>query len=448
MKTIGKYHIRGLLGRGGMGAVYKVLLPVAGRIVALKVLDPAEPMRALMGMDKIKQRFIAEAGLMASLGHPHLARVLDYDTDQTGRPFYTMDYYCLNLGMLIGETYEDAPSRALTVHAAARYLDQVLSGLARLHHAGIVHRDLKPVNVMLTPEDNVKIIDLGMYRLRGETDRFPDGMIIGTPFYTAPEQEADSEAANELSDIFSAGALAWRLLTGTPPPEKFTEQNRASAIRSDLTPGWDEFLIKALSPDPGERHQSARDMRAELDRLYKDWREHLDRACLIHVPAQKSANHPGEIRLDPVKIAPRQAKDFFPVDQLWRPKTWSAEKYRDNGDGTVLDQATGLTWQRSGSEYSMTWNQAHDYVREINEETRAGRSNWRLPTVDELLTLLTAPETLGDYCSSPVFDRNKTRLWSADRRSFMAAWFVDAGLGFTSWQDFTCRFFVRAVSRA
>ena len=93
----------------------------------------------------------------------------------------------------------------------------------------------------------------------------------------------------------------------------------------------------------------------------------------------------------------------------------------------------------------MDWDEAGEYVAELNEVKWAGHDDWRLPTVNELLTLLTAPPIDSDYCLDPLFDPEKKWLWSADRRSAVAAWYVSAEIGFAAWQDQTCRSFVRAV---
>ena len=168
MKQIGPYHVRGLLGQGGMGRVYKVAHPVIGRILALKRLEPSEPLEQLVGAAKLRSLFEDEIRRMAGITHPHILEILDAGEDR-GRPFYVMAYHCNNLGQEIGETYRaEMPSRPLTVPMSVDYGLQVLEGLARLHHAGIVHRDIKPFNILLTADDQVKICDFGLSRLRGE----------------------------------------------------------------------------------------------------------------------------------------------------------------------------------------------------------------------------------------------------------------------------------------
>ena len=98
MRRIGKYEILALLGRGGMGRVYKARLPVAGRIVALKLLAPDETLTAVLGEAEVDRAFCAEAELLGGLRHPNVAQVLDFDRDAKGRPFYCLEFFCQNLG--------------------------------------------------------------------------------------------------------------------------------------------------------------------------------------------------------------------------------------------------------------------------------------------------------------------------------------------------------------
>ena len=141
MRRIGRYEVLGLLGRGGMGAVYKVAAPVTGRILALKLLAPAEMVAAMVGPEECERRFLREARAMGGLRHPNLAAALDFDRDAAGRPFYTMEYCCASVGSLIGETYRvEAPSRraARPAVAAQAALEPLLAGPA----AGSPHGEL------------------------------------------------------------------------------------------------------------------------------------------------------------------------------------------------------------------------------------------------------------------------------------------------------------------
>ena len=118
MNRIGKYRICGLLGKGGMGKVFKVKLPVIEKIVALKLLEPNPFLVDLIGEDKIRKLFVAEAVTMADLRHPNIVEIFDFG-EENGKPFYIMDYFCNNLGIMIGETYRaEKASRIIKVDKA------------------------------------------------------------------------------------------------------------------------------------------------------------------------------------------------------------------------------------------------------------------------------------------------------------------------------------------
>ncbi|WP_264981440.1 protein kinase domain-containing protein [Pseudodesulfovibrio portus] len=452
---IGRYEIRGLLGRGGMGAVYKAAMPVTGRIVALKVLKAAEIMEDLVGEEALREMFFKEAAAMASISHANVAAILDVDQGgEDSPPHFTMEYYCGNLGVLMGETYEvEKPSRRLGVEASLHVAREMLSGLDRLHYEGIVHRDVKPFNVMLAEDEGgtgtVKLIDFGLSKLRGETPVRHKGMVVGSPYYTAPEQEADPDAADARSDIFSVGVTLFRMLTGMLPGEG-AKRRSVCDIHGDLDCGWDDFFDRALAPAPADRFSDAMDMIKAVDRLEADWRAKKDATCsaadLLFEPERHAPDW--RPRSEPIKVNSKSARAYFDLDELWRPNEYGFARFEDRGDGVVRDTVTGLAWEKFGSRYPLTWERAHAHVARLNRNGYAGRSDWRLPTVDELTTLFTGRTEPGEFCMEPAFDPRKSRLWSADAKAFTAAWYADAELGFVWWQDRTCRFFARAVCGA
>jgi len=130
---------------------------------------------------------------------------------------------------------------------------------------------------------------------------------------------------------------------------------------------------------------------------------------------------------------------------LWRPQRYAANEFAARGDGTVLHQETGLVWQQGASDYPLTRDEAQDYVDGLNSRGYADCADWRLPTVSELMTLLTPVAQGRDFCVAPVFDTSRSRLWSCDRRTFAQSWSADTELGFISAHDHTCHNYARAV---
>jgi serine/threonine-protein kinase len=445
MRKIGRYEICGLLGRGGMSLVYKVRLPVIEKILALKLLHPHPILVSLLGEEELKKRFIHEAVIMSRLRHPNLLPVWDFD-EVAGNPFFVMEYYCNNLGALIGESGEvEKPSRPLIPERIFHYGRQILNGLRRLHQAEVIHRDLKPFNFLITDEDVIKIGDFGLSLLRGETLPSPDNLKVGSPYYAAPEQEQDPDRVDIRADLYSVGVTLYRLATGRLPSE---DRQSPSLIRSDLDSNWDAFLLRGIAPEKKDRFFSAGEMLQNLERLRLHWEASRKRDCRpspVTVTTPPVNKPTPSLRRTPVRVRPTKARTIFPIDELWRPRSFVVPDWQEKDDGTVADRSHELLWEQSGSEYPLPWPEAGVYVQGLNRDRFVGRVDWRLPTVDELCSLITEAPGSHATCLAPPFDPAQQCLWSADRRSFNAVWFVSLDVGFVFWQDFTCHYYVRAV---
>lgn len=458
---IGKYKIVGRLGRGGMAVVYKAEQPLTGRILALKLCRPAEIMLDVAGPERIREMFLTEARAMGRVRHPNIASVLDageHPVPGAGpMPFFTMEYFCNNLGTIMGEEYEaQQRTRLFAVPRALHYARQMLEALRRLHYDGIFHRDVKPFNVMITEQDRAVLIDFGLSRLRGETSpTHPRGMVVGSPFYAAPEQEADPQSADARSDIYSVGVTLYRMLTGQlPETVPLPAGQAASRLRPELTRSWDQVFSRFLAPRPRDRFASARDALTALNGLEHSWERSRTEACLFHDPDQgrtlaQTAPPRSCPRTGPDRVPLRRGPEVFGLDALWRPQRPVRNDFREqrtlHGHRTVVDRATGLLWQAQGSEFPLDYEQALEYAAQLRAEGVADRHGWRLPTVDELCTLFLDRAEPGAFCLEPVFDPDRARLWSADHCTHTTAWYVDADMGFVARQDRTCAFYVRAV---
>lgn len=446
MKSIGDYRIIGLLGRGMMAKVYLVSLPVIGKTAALKRLMPDPLLADLIGKDRVRDQFIREAITMAGMRNPYIVDVSAYE-EIDGTPCYLMEYYCHDLGTLIGETYRtEQPSRIIRIDRAVEIILDTLGGLARLHHAGIVHRDIKPFNIMLTDQGRVKIGDFGLSRLRGEIRNHPANLKVGSPYYAAPEQEAHPDSVDARADLYSAGVMLYRMLTGRLPDERMVP---ASCLNPDINEQWDVFMDKALATAPEGRFRTARGMRRELAALYDVWREERDSRCSLPRDMGTRVDPTSEstlpLRDRPVRAAPRTAPDLFGTNVLWRPEHPFRSRLQANENGTVTDAATGLIWQQSGTPYPVRWQEALDHVEGLNRLQFAGRTLWRLPTVNELLSILNPTPHREDFCAESVFDTVQKWVWSADRRSFKAAYYVNFEMGFVAWHDMSGYFYAKGV---
>ena len=448
MRTIGKYPLLGILGRGGMGAVFRVRIPVVGRIVALKLLRPNELTLALWGRTRVERAFREEAARLGGLRHPNVVDVFDYG-EADGRPYFVMDYYGESLGSIIGETYRvEEASRRLPVPRAVGYASQLLAGLARLHHAGLVHRDVKPFNLLVTDRDVLKITDLGLSKVRGEAFGGPTNVKVGSPYYAAPEQEDDPDRADARADLYAVGVTLFRLLTGCLPEwGEWAASQRAPELGDD----FDGLLECALAENPAGRFADALSMAEALDAALAAWRRRMDGVCAAApeslcprcVPDGAAAP-----RRAPAMVDARAARAAFGLDELWRPLAYWPGRLADTGGGMVLDAATGLCWARQAAPYAVTWPAAAAYVASLNAARFGGHGDWRLPTVPELMTLL-SPEPVGEgYCQPAALSQPVRRVWSADRANYASAWAADVELGYLAKADFCCPAAARAVRGA
>jgi eukaryotic-like serine/threonine-protein kinase len=274
---LGPYEIQSLIGAGGMGEVYQARDTRLDRSVALRVLRrdvSADPER--------RARFEREAKTVASLNHPHIVTLHSVEED-AGVRFLTMELVeGEGLDQLL--TAEGLPLATVFAIGIA-----VADALAAAHEKGIVHRDLKPANVMLTKDGHVKVLDFGLAKLADErapdqavTDLAPittEGAVMGTVPYMSPEQ-LRGQHVDHRSDIFSLGVLLYEMTTGCRPFSGATNSDVMSSILRDtprplaqLNPDpparLGRIVAQCLEKEPGERYQSARDVRNELRSLGK-----------------------------------------------------------------------------------------------------------------------------------------------------------------------------------
>ena len=262
----GPYRLGRLLGRGGMGTVY-LAERVDGEItqrVAVKLLRPGAddpPMR---------QRFLAERQILATLSHPNIARLLDAGHRADGQPYLVMEY-------VEGEAI-DVFSAGFGIRQKIALFLKVCAAVGYLHRNLVVHRDLKPLNILVTDEGEPKLLDFGIAKMLDLTcDCTMTGTRILTPDYASPEQVAGGPVTTA-TDIYSLGAVLYKLLTGELP-HRFEDESAgaiASAISagritppSKLTPAvkgdLEMILMKSLRVEPGERYAAVEHLADDLE---------------------------------------------------------------------------------------------------------------------------------------------------------------------------------------
>ena len=448
MNRIGRYEICGRLGRGGMSTVYKARAPITERIVALKVLKPRDEIfEDLVGWQKLKELFIEEAKIMGGITHDHVAKVIDADLDDD-TPFMVLEYFSHSIGDFIGEAYKvEQDTRVISIPRSYMYISQVLKGLERLHFAGVIHRDIKPYNMMITNDDRVKIIDFGLSRVRGEESLAIPGMQVGSPYYAAPEQMVAPEKADGRADLFSTAVLMYRMLTGKlvelvdgaiTPPSQFNQ---------DLSDDWDQFLFRALDSKPDNRFNSAQEMRLALEDVFNEWQTDSAATCRWYQPKEQDLSHSvRQPRAHPIRLMYKDIRDDLRLDDLFRPHQFPQHQLQIVSSMMLYDPLTGLHWQRQGSGYTLNWHQAHCYVDYLNQHSFQGKTSWRLPTTEELLSVLRPPTVERDICLDPSFAPTIHWLWSADHCNKKQAWMADILESYLGRQDLDGTASVCAVS--
>lgn len=424
MNRIGRYEVIGRLGRGGMSTVYKAKAPVTGRLVALKILQPRNEIFVdLVGEARLKEVFIEEARIMGNLSHDHVAKIIDCD-EHEGQPFIVLEYFAHSIGAFIGESYRvEAPSRVISAAKTKSYLVQALKGLERLHFAGIVHRDIKPFNLMLTSDDRIKIIDFGLSRVRGEEKVAIPGMQVGSPYYAAPEQEENPQKADGRSDLFSLGVMGYRMLTGHLVDSRQGGVLPPSSLNPEIGPEWDECIMKTLARNPAQRYASALEMRLAVEALPLAVPQRCGDSDICRSRDLWLVR--GEMRREPCRVMYKDIRETLGLDELLRPLSYAVQEFEVVGPLVAFEKNSGLYWQRRGAGFTLDWQQAKEYVSHLNNINWQGRNSWRLPTLEEVLTILNPP-LHGVSCSSwPLLDNTIHWLWTSDHCTKKQTWMVD-----------------------
>lgn len=266
----GRYRTIGLLGQGGMGAVYLADdLRLRGRRCAIKEYTP-DPAASAQELAELREQFEVEANTLARLSHPTLPQVSDYFS-QDGNQYLVMDYVAgEDLATVLAQHEGPLPATQ-----ALSWADQVLDALQHLHTMTphpVIHRDIKPANLILTPQGQVKLVDFGLAKLLNpenmQTVAAMKGM--GTPAYAPIEQYAGSRHTDARSDIYSLGATLYHLLTGVEPPDVHRRQLDSTSLlplrmlNPTLTPVTEAAVMQAMAIHPNQRFQSAAAFRKAL----------------------------------------------------------------------------------------------------------------------------------------------------------------------------------------
>jgi eukaryotic-like serine/threonine-protein kinase len=256
VERLGHYRLLERIGGGATSLVFAAHDEAKDRKVALKMI-----VADLEDEKETRERFYREAKVTAQLFHRNIVAVLDVGEDQ-GHPYIVME---LLDGRPLGDYLCHEPSRSLATNLDL--ITQVYAGLQAAHECGVVHRDIKPSNLFVQRDGVLKILDFGLARLHAST-LTAMGQIVGTPDFMSPEQAA-GEKVDARSDIFSAAAVGYLILTGRPPftgpdlrrtLEALLHEDPASVTDAEAPAALREVLNKGLAKDPARRYQSSAEM--------------------------------------------------------------------------------------------------------------------------------------------------------------------------------------------
>jgi formylglycine-generating enzyme required for sulfatase activity/tRNA A-37 threonylcarbamoyl transferase component Bud32 len=269
--TWGDFELGGIIGEGGMGAVYRAKQKSLKRRVAIKVLPPN------LGADpRLLQRFHLEAQTASKLVSPHIVQVY-FIGEHEGNHFYAMEFVDgTDLYDVIKKSRDD--NKPLTPDEACNFIVQAAKGLSEAGRHGVVHRDIKPPNMMVTKDGLVKIADFGIVKVLGEHNLTLTGQAVGTPAYVSPEQGRGDREVDTRSDLYSLGVVFYELACGKKPFEGTTpnaliyqhcydEPVLPKNVVSGISDEIQAVILRCLQKKPENRYQTADELVRDLEAI-------------------------------------------------------------------------------------------------------------------------------------------------------------------------------------
>jgi len=428
LKHIGKYAVMDVLGRGGMGVVYRALDNQLGREVAIKTLT-----RGVADDPEMLARFYEEGRKTARLKHLHIVTVYDLG-EENGIPYIVME-------RVEGDSLEKLirENSPLTVMDRLRIVGEMCAALGYAHSNNVIHRDVKPANIFVQPNGNAKLLDFGIARLEKRSQELSltrTGHIVGTVPYIAPERLKD-KFIDARSDIFSIGVVLFQLLTGQLPfsgedyvlmQKIINEPHPPLSSLCDYVPvGVEAIVDKSLAKNPDDRYQSAEEMAADIDSVMEVLRQQevielvpkarqlieandFTRARVLLQQVLKSQSRHTEARelLSEVqrKLLRRQRDERLEQIRQLAEESLKNRAYEDaisvlkEGLGLESKSAPLLALLERAQEEKKKKEQIEDLVRRIDGARRKGDYQTAIESAQEALKVDKANSKLISLCNS------------------------------------------------
>lgn len=331
-----RYHVRRLLGRGGMSTVWLADDSASGELVAIKLLN-----QEYSDNYEFRQRFQNEASAARSVNSPNVVKIVTYeegDIGSHGACYIVMEY-------IRGESLSQVLQRRRTLpeHLMLDVLEQTAHGLSAIHAANLVHRDIKPGNLLVTPEGTVKITDFGIAKAAEAVPLTRTGMVVGTAQYVSPEQ-AQGKQVTPATDIYSLGCVAYEMVAGVRPFQgdstvavAVAHINEAPpALAPTVNPHIRELIGIMLRKNPQRRYADGRELAQAVLRVRAGHRPPQPRGVTPTVHRQSNAANPattelGAMTRPPMPVSQPQRQPQRPVQPAGQRKP--AKKKKSSGCG-------------------------------------------------------------------------------------------------------------------
>lgn len=342
-RTIGgRYQLDALIGAGGMSSVYRATDPNLRRVVAVKLIHP----HLSINPDFV-HRFKEEAAVVASLRHPNIVQVHDFNNEG--------DTYYMVMEYVAGETLQarlrrvNAAGRNLPIAEALNICRQVCDAAAYAHRHDLIHRDIKPANIMLDVNGQAILMDFGIVKIVGGTQHTATGATIGTAVYMSPEQ-IRSERVDERSDIYSLGVMLFEMLSGHPPFEADSALTLMmmhlndpipdpSTLRSEVPPALAAIVVKALAKNPRQRYQTATEMGDDLLKVQAALQtQPTETPTLIPTVVEPPTSPVGELAAPPAVLLATEAETPQPSDAAAKTEAEPPEEAVPGVSGPTLHE--------------------------------------------------------------------------------------------------------------